>query len=152
MIEIRNLTKIYGKQTVLNIPELTIGKGESFGLVGNNGAGKTTMFRCILDLIRPNTGSVLSNNNNVASTETWKNYTGSYLDDNFLIDFLTPEEYFRFVADIYKLSSGDLDLFYHDFEDYFIGARSIEFSKSLNPQLKSFDNWLKENKEKIPLE
>lgn len=78
MIEIRNLTKIYGTQTVLNIPELKIGKGESFGLVGNNGAGKTTMFRCVLDLIRPNTGTVLSKNNNVASTETWKHYTESY--------------------------------------------------------------------------
>jgi ABC-2 type transport system ATP-binding protein len=119
MIEIKNLTKIYGKQTVLNIPELNIAKGESFGLVGNNGAGKTTMFRCVLDLIRPNTGTVLSRNNNVASTETWKHYTGSYLDDGFLIDFLTPEEYFRFVADVYRLSEGDLTAFYHEFEDFF---------------------------------
>jgi ABC-2 type transport system ATP-binding protein len=119
MIEIRNLTKVYGKQTVLNLPFLTINKGESFGLVGNNGAGKTTMFRCVLDLIRPNTGTVLSNNNNVAITEAWKNYTGSFLDDGFLIDFLTPEEYFRFVADVYKLSEGDLAAFYHDFEDFF---------------------------------
>jgi ABC-2 type transport system ATP-binding protein len=129
MIEIRNLTKIYGTQTVLNIPELKIGKGESFGLVGNNGAGKTTMFRCVLDLIRPNTGIVLSKNNNIATTETWKHYTGSYLDDGFLIDFLTPEEYFRFVADVYRLSSGDLEAFYHEFEDFFnneiLGKRKL---------------------------
>ncbi len=129
MIEIKNLTKIYGKQPVLNIPELKIGKGESFGLVGNNGAGKTTMFRCVLDLIRPNTGTVLSQNKNVASTETWKHYTGSYLDEGFLIDFLTPEEYFRFVADVYKLSVGDLEAFYHDFEDFFnnevLGKRKL---------------------------
>jgi ABC-2 type transport system ATP-binding protein len=129
MIEIRNLTKIYGKQTVLNIPELKITKGESFGLVGNNGAGKTTMFRCVLDLIRPNTGTVLSKNNNVATTESWKHYTGSYLDDNFLIDFLTAEEYFRFVADVYKLSSGDLEAFYNAFEDFFnneiLGKRKL---------------------------
>ena len=46
---------------------------------------------------------------------------------------------------------GNMFQFYHDFEDYFTGARSIEFSKSLNPQLKTFDNWLKENKEKIPI-
>ena len=129
MIEIKNLTKIYGKQTVLNIPELKINKGESFGLVGNNGAGKTTMFRCVLDLIRPNTGTVLSMNNNVAGTEVWKHYTGSYLDDGFLIDFLTPEEYFRFVADIYKLSAGDLEIFYREFEDFFnnevLGKRKL---------------------------
>lgn len=46
---------------------------------------------------------------------------------------------------------GNMFQFYHDFEEYFIGARSIEFTKSLNPQLKSFDSWLKENKEKIPI-
>ncbi|MGA2822747.1 MAG: ABC transporter ATP-binding protein [Bacteroidales bacterium] len=129
MIEIRDLTKIYGKQTVLNIPELKIGKGESFGLVGNNGAGKTTMFRCVLDLIRPNSGTIFSKNNNVASTEIWKHYTGSYLDDNFLIDFLTPEEYFRFVADVYRLTAGDLEAFNQEFEDFFnneiLGKRKL---------------------------
>jgi ABC-2 type transport system ATP-binding protein len=119
MIDINSLTKIYGKQTVLNIQNLKINQGESFGLVGNNGAGKTTMFRCILDLIRPNSGTVCIKNNNVASDESWKKYTGSFLDEGFLIDFLTPEEYFRFVADIYELSEGDLIEFYRKFEDFF---------------------------------
>jgi ABC-2 type transport system ATP-binding protein len=119
MIQINNLSKIYGKQTVLDIPGLTIKNGESFGLVGNNGAGKTTMFRCILDLIRPNTGTVFSKGFDVSKTESWKLYTGSYLDDGFLIDFLTPEEYFQFVADVYHLSDGDLSGFYLEFEDFF---------------------------------
>jgi len=119
MIQINNLTKVYGTQTVLDIPDLKINKGESFGLVGNNGAGKTTMFRCILDLLRPNSGTVLSKGQEVATKENWKIYTGSYLDDGFLIDFLTPEEYFQFVADVYRLSEGDLKAFYRDFEDFF---------------------------------
>ena len=119
MIQIKELTKVYGNQTVLNINELTVAEGESFGLVGNNGAGKTTMFRCILDLIRPTAGTVLSNGENVAVKEAWKRYTGSYLDDGFLIDFLTPEEYFRFVADVYRMSEGDLQQFYSDYEDFF---------------------------------
>ncbi|MCX6244090.1 MAG: ABC transporter ATP-binding protein [Bacteroidetes bacterium] len=119
MIDLNNITKIYGKQTVLNIQSLTINKGESFGLVGNNGAGKTTMFRCILDLIRPNSGTVCIKNKNVATDESWKKFTGSYLDDGFLIDFLTPEEYFRFVADVYQLSEGDLVEFYRKFDDFF---------------------------------
>jgi ABC-2 type transport system ATP-binding protein len=119
MIQISNLSKIYGAQTVLNIPDLTIRPGECFGLVGNNGAGKTTMFRCILDLIRPNTGTVLSRGFNVTKTENWKLYTGSFLDDGFLIDFLTPEEYFQFIADVYHLSDGDLASFYNEFNDFF---------------------------------
>jgi ABC-2 type transport system ATP-binding protein len=119
MIEIRELTKVYGTQTVLDVPELKINKGECFGLVGNNGAGKTTMFRCILDLLRPDSGCILSNGQDVSRKEGWKSYTGSYLDEGFLIDFLTPEEYFQFVGDVYGLSDGDLAAFYRDFSEFF---------------------------------
>ena len=119
MINIDHLTKIYGSTTVLDIDQMEIPAGESFGLVGNNGAGKTTMFRCVLDLIRPNSGIVQSRGANVAKSESWKEYTGSYLDDGFLIDFLTPEEYFTFVADIYGLTEGDIVAFFADFEEFF---------------------------------
>jgi len=119
MIEARELTKAYQEVTVLNIPQLTIPKGESFGLVGNNGAGKTTFFRVILDLIRTNTGMVLSNGKDVSKTSEWKHYTGSFLDEGFLIDFLTPEEYFEFIGDINNLTSGDINEFYLSFEEFF---------------------------------
>jgi ABC-2 type transport system ATP-binding protein len=119
MITISNLTKVYSGVTVLNIPELIISKGESFGLVGNNGAGKTTMFRLILDLIRPQTGFVLSNENDVSRTESWKQYTGSYLDRNFLIDFLTPEEYFEFSSRIHGMPEEDLKTFLASMEEFF---------------------------------
>ena len=119
MIELKNIVKSYSGVEVLNTPELNIRKGESFGLVGNNGAGKTTMFRCILDLIRPDSGEVLIKDINVAKSEEWKMVTGSYLDDGFLIDFLTPDEYFRFVADVYGLSEGDINVFYDEFDEFF---------------------------------
>ena len=119
MIEVKELTKAYSGEIVLNILELKIEKGESFGLVGNNGAGKTTFFRLNLDLIRANSGSVLSNNVDVKSTNDWKYYTGSYLDQRFLIDYLTPEEYFEFLINIYGLSKGDLEKFYEDFSEFF---------------------------------
>lgn len=119
MISVSNLTKVYSGVMVLNIPELIIGKGESFGLVGNNGAGKTTLFRLILDLIRPQTGYVLSNEQDVSKTEGWKQYTGSYLDRNFLIDFLTPEEYFEFNSRIHGMSAEDLRTFLASMEEFF---------------------------------
>lgn len=119
MIRVTNLTKSYGSITVLNIPELTIGKGEIFGLVGNNGAGKTTFFRLILDLIRADSGTILSGEIDVKKSNNWKFYTGSYLDQRFLIDFLTPEEYFEFLAGVYGLSKGDQDKFYKDFSEFF---------------------------------
>lgn len=119
MIIVRELTKNYSGVTVLNIPSLTILRGESFGLVGNNGAGKTTFFRLVLDLIRASSGMVLSGDEPVSRSETWKQYTGSYLDEGFLIDFLTPEEYFQFIARISGLTHGDITEFYDRFRDFF---------------------------------
>lgn len=119
MIETFDLTKQYNEQVVLNLPKVSIKKGESFGLVGNNGAGKTTFFRLILDLIRPTSGEVKINQENVAENPSWKLITGSYLDDNYLIDFLTPEEYFEFIAGVYKLPKGDLEQFYAEYETFF---------------------------------
>ena len=121
MIEVKDLTKVYGGETVLNIPTLTINKGESFGLVGNNGAGKTTFFRIILDLIRANSGDTLSKDISTAGSEHWKEYTGSYLDEGFLIDYLTPEEYFQFVGKINKLSVQEIEEFMSSFDDFFNG-------------------------------
>ncbi len=121
MIQVNNLVKAYNGTVVLNIPELKIEKGESFGLVGNNGAGKTTFFRLILDLIKANNGEVLSQGVDVKSTTVWKSYTGSYLDEGFLIDFLTPEEYFQFIASVNNLSKGDIKNFMEQFDEFFNG-------------------------------
>ncbi len=100
-IQITNLHKNYGNDTVLQIPSLSIGDGEIVGLVGNNGAGKTTMMRLILDLIDASDGYVELDGEKVSESEDWKRRTGSFLDDTFLIDFLTPDEYFQLTADLY---------------------------------------------------
>lgn len=121
MLKISKISKEYSGQVVLNIAELHIDRGESFGLVGNNGAGKTTLFRIVLDLIKAQTGEVTSMDENVAGSEHWKGYTGSYLDEGFLIDFLTAEEYFEFVGAINGLSSGDIEDFMTRFEPFFDG-------------------------------
>jgi len=118
-IEVKGLKKIYSGVTVLNIPELQVAKGESFGLVGNNGAGKTTFFRLILDLIRADKGEIFSKNEGVSRSENWKKYTGSFLDEGFLIDYLSPEEYFEFVGNLNNLSKGDVQEFLESFKDFF---------------------------------
>lgn len=119
MITITNLSKIYTMYPVLNIPELTIEKGQSFGLVGNNGAGKTTMFSAILDLISVNTGDVTSDGKSVKLSEHWKSYTGSYLDESFLIDYLTPEEYFEFLGGLHDKTPADMEKMLEEYKDFF---------------------------------
>lgn len=109
IIEISGVRRSYNGLTVVNVPELTINQGESVGLVGNNGAGKTTLFRMILDLIRCDKGSITSKGTHVAQTEGWKNYTASYLDEGFLIDYLTPEEYFYFIGSLHDISRAQVD-------------------------------------------
>ncbi len=121
MIEVNNLTKKYGSVTVLNIPQLSIPKGETFGLVGNNGAGKTTFFSLVLDIIKADSGEVLSNGTAVMQSEHWKRYTGSYLDENFLIDFLTPEEYFDFLGNLHGLTKEDVSSKLESYADFFNG-------------------------------
>ncbi|GMT46115.1 MAG: ATP-binding protein [bacterium] len=119
MIQVENLKKIYGGRIVLNIPGISVEKGESFGLVGNNGAGKTTFFRLILDLIRADSGRVLSLGKDVSKTEEWKTCTGSYLDEGFLIDYLTPREYFLFVGKLNGMSPGDVEQFLKEMKSFF---------------------------------
>lgn len=102
-IQISNLKKQYGDNTVLDIEALTIQSGELVGLVGNNGAGKTTLMRLMLDLIQSTEGEVLISGNKVCDTDVWKNWVGSFIDGSFLIDFYTPEEYFEFIAKVYHI-------------------------------------------------
>ena len=121
MIEIKDLKKVYAGVAVVNVPHLQIRKGESIGLVGNNGAGKTTLFRVMLDLIRPEHGTVLSNGENVAQSERWKDYTASYLDEGFLIDYLTPEEYFYFIGGLHQHNHVHVDELLATLTDFFNG-------------------------------
>lgn len=119
MIKSTELSKIYGKTTVLNIPNLEIPKGQSFGLVGNNGAGKTTFFNLILDLIQPTTGQIVNNNIQVNTSEDWKPFTSAFIDESFLIGYLTPEEYFNFIAELRGVNNADLVTFLTQFEEIF---------------------------------
>ncbi|MGI6048677.1 MAG: ABC transporter ATP-binding protein [Petrimonas sp.] len=121
VIKAINLKKIYNGVAVLNIPEITIKNGESFGLVGNNGAGKTTFFRLILDLIEASSGEVRIDGEKVARRDDWKSKVGSFLDESFLIDFLTPEEYFNFTGKVYGKSEGDIAAFLESMKEFFNG-------------------------------
>ncbi|CCY93992.1 aBC transporter ATP-binding protein [Bacteroides sp. CAG:1076] len=108
-ITINQLKKAYGSKVVLDIEQYTIHSGEIIGLVGNNGAGKTTLFRLMLDLLKADEGSVRIGEIEVSSSEQWKEITGAYLDESFLIDYLTPEEYFYFVGRMCNLNRQTVD-------------------------------------------
>ncbi|MGL2962676.1 ABC transporter ATP-binding protein [Flavobacterium sp. RSB2_4_14] len=122
MIQVNNLSKTYtaGKK-VLNIANLEIPKGQSFGLVGNNGAGKTTFFSLLLDLIQPSTGHIINNTIQVNTSEAWKPFTAAFIDESFLIGYLTAEEYFYFIGELRGQNKADVDALLNKHVEFFNG-------------------------------
>ena len=136
MIKIDNLKKQFGETCACDIPSFTINDGDILGLVGNNGAGKTTLFRLLLDLLKADEGSVsyvfslpdgeLSGTMatkgavaiNPTESEAWKQHVGAYIDEGFLIDFLTPEEYFAFLGKVSGISQQEVDERLQQFERF----------------------------------
>ena len=116
MITIKDLKKAFGKTVACEIEQFQVNDGDILGLVGNNGAGKTTLFRMLLDLLKPDEGEVALDGINPAQSEEWKASTGSYIDEGFLIDFLTPEEYFAFIGKITNMTQAQVDERVKDFE------------------------------------
>jgi ABC-2 type transport system ATP-binding protein len=140
-LQIKDLTKRFGDKTALDISELNIEKGTLLGLVGNNGAGKTTLFRLILDLLKADSGYVLSKDTDVSKSEDWKSYTGAFIDNRFLIEYLTPEEYFSFIGQTYGLDKNTID------------ERLLSFGRFMNNEIigqkKYIRNFSAGNKQKI---
>lgn len=141
MIQINNLQKNFGEKKAVDIEKYTIQQGDMLGLVGNNGAGKTTLFRLILDLLKVDQGNVTINDINVSQSEEWKSFTGAFIDDGFLIDYLTPEEYFYFIGKMYGLKKEEVD------------TRLVPFERFMNGEVigqkKFIRNFSAGNKQKI---
>ena len=121
MIRVENLSKKYAGQLVLYVPELQIPAGQRFWLVGNNCAGKTTLFSLILDLIEASSGSVFSKEIDVQKSEAWKPYTAAFIDESYLIGYLTVEEYYAFLANLRGVTKEEIESWTQGFESFFNG-------------------------------
>ena len=121
MITIDKLKKNFGEKVAVDIEHYEINQGDMIGLVGNNGAGKTTLFRLMLDLLKADDGKVIINDIDVSQSEDWKSITGAFIDDGFLIDYLTPEEYFYFIVKMYGLKKEEVDERLIPFERFMSG-------------------------------
>lgn len=117
-IKINNLKKCFGEKVAVNIESYEIQSGDIIGLVGNNGAGKSTLFRLMLDLIKADSGNVVMGGTDVSTTEKWKDWTGAFIDESFLIDYLTPDEYFQFIARITGMSNDELQATLQEFSHF----------------------------------
>ena len=141
MITIDKLKKNFGEKVAVDIEHYEINQGDMLGLVGNNGAGKTTLFRLMLDLLKADDGKVIINDIDVSQSEDWKSITGAFIDDGFLIDYLTPEEYFYFIGKLYGIKIEVVDERLIPFERFMSGE--------VIGQKKLIRNYSAGNKQKI---
>lgn len=110
MIELKNLTKRYGKFTAVNSISLEIPRGTLYGLLGPNGAGKTTTMRMIAGILRPTSGTVtVAGCDVVTRPMEAKQRLGFIPDRPFVYDKLTGSEFLRFVAGLYAQSGPEID-------------------------------------------
>ena len=101
-IEVNNVSKSYGKVKALDHVSFTVGKGEVFGLIGPDGAGKTTMYRILCSLLLPDSGSATVDGFDVVRQMTDIRKRVGYMPGKFsLYQDLTVEENLRFFATLF---------------------------------------------------
>ncbi|MCL2134639.1 MAG: ABC transporter ATP-binding protein [Candidatus Bathyarchaeota archaeon] len=103
VIEVKNLTKKFGKFLALDDVSFSVKSGEVFGYIGPNGAGKTTTIRAILGLLSPSSGTVSVLGEDVTKNETFRWCIGAVLDSTGLYDKLCAFENLDFYGQIYNI-------------------------------------------------
>ena len=106
IIDIKSLEKSYGKTEAVKGISLQISKGEMFGLVGPDGAGKTTTIRVMCGLLNPNAGTVSIFNKDIVKDRNLIQNKVGYLSQKFsLYGDLTVDENIEFFADIHNVKN-----------------------------------------------
>ena len=101
-IEVNNVCKSYGKQKALDDVSFTVSKGEIFGLIGPDGAGKTSMFRILCSLLLPEKGTAMVDGYDVVKQKTEIRKRVGYMPGKFsLYQDLTVEENLKFFATLF---------------------------------------------------
>jgi ABC-2 type transport system ATP-binding protein len=107
MIELKNLSKQYGRTLAVDRLNLSLERGEIFGFIGPNGAGKTTTIRMMGGILAPTSGAVVIDGISMADRpEEAKRRIGFIPDRPYLYEKLTGMEFMRFSADLYGVQDG----------------------------------------------
>lgn len=121
-LHIRNLTKSYGKQTVLKDAGMSFEKGRIYSILGRNGAGKTTLFNCINGDLKYEGGNITCSDGTGERPLSFSD-VGLVSDSPVLPDYLTGYEFIHYFIKLHGVedrSTEDwLDLVWIDPSDYF---------------------------------
>ncbi len=104
MIEVRGLTKRFGKLTAVNDISFTVDRGDAFGFIGPNGAGKTTTIRMLATTLKPDSGTVTINGHDIAQDPAAVRACVGYMPDFFgVYDDMKVWEYLDFFGAAYRV-------------------------------------------------
>lgn len=120
MIQIQDLSKSFGKETVLNGVQTELHPDTIYGLLGKNGAGKTTLINLMMGFLKPDSGDVLFDEKSIQNhAHEIKQTTGILSDDLPMVDQLTGYHNLEFAASLYGLAPGEAKMRFTSLFEYF---------------------------------
>lgn len=140
MIEIKNVSKTYnGKKKVLKNVSFKIESGEIFAFIGHNGAGKTTMIKCIMGILDFEEGDILVDNKSIKEEPLECKRIMAYVADNpDLYENMKAIDFINFICDMYEVSE---DIRRENTLKY---AKMFEIEDKLNDDISSFSHGMKQ--------
>lgn len=140
MIEIKNVSKTYnGKKKVLKNITFKIEGGEIFAFIGHNGAGKTTMIKCIMGILDFEEGDILVDNKSIKEEPLECKRIMAYVADNpDLYENMKAIDFINFICDMYEVSE---DIRRENTLKY---AKIFEIEDKLNDDISSFSHGMKQ--------
>lgn len=109
MIELIDLHKSFGKQQVLKGIDFTVEKGQALALMGPNGSGKTTLIKCILGMVRPDSGTILFDDNDILKSWKYREFIGYMPQAAKFPERIKVKELFIMMKDLRHKTDGEID-------------------------------------------
>ena len=139
MLDIRNLTKMYGDKKAVDNLSLHIAPGEVYGFIGHNGAGKTTTLKSVAGILQFDAGEITVGGISVKKDPLACKKQIAYIPDNpDLYEFMTGIRYLNFIADIFGVSAADREERIHRYADIF------ELTKDLAQPIAAYSHGMKQ--------
>ncbi|MBR3398070.1 MAG: ABC transporter ATP-binding protein [Lachnospiraceae bacterium] len=152
MLEINNLTKIYGEKKAVDDLTLHIMPGELYGFIGHNGAGKTTTLKSVAGILRFEEGEIRVNGISVKDNPLECKRNIAYIPDNpDLYDYMSGIQFLNFIADVFKVPATVREERINRYADAFglrfdLGQPVSSYSHGMKQKLAIISAWLHEPK------
>jgi ABC-2 type transport system ATP-binding protein len=139
VVDVRNVTRCYGKPCAVQDLSLTVEKGESFGFLGPNGAGKTTTIKMLTGFIKPDTGTISIMGHDIAREDIEaKRHIGLVPDEYGLYDDLTAADHLRYFGRLLGMNHADRESAIER------SLKMVELGEQTNTKTKGFSHGMRQ--------